>query len=410
MYILVLNAGSSSQKAALFDLDDAATADTLPANPPAPLWQAHAEWGDGATARLAITTTAGVTDERELPAGDRHALVAALLPALWSGLTAVLSSPSEVAVAGHRVVHGGPGYTASVLVTPAVEDDIRRFAAFAPQHNPENLAGIEAVAHLLPGVPQVAAFDTAFHATLPLAAAVYPGPYAWYERGIRRYGFHGISHRYCAARAAQLLGRDPADLRLVTCHLGNGCSLAAIRAGKSIDTTMGFTPLDGLMMGARPGALDPGILTYLLREDHPTADALDHILNHASGLLGISGVSSDMRRVLAARAQGSARAALAFDIFVHRLCAYIGAMLAALGGADALIFAGGIGEHSPEVRAAACDAFAFLGLRLDPARNAASPADAPISAPDSALPVLIVATQEDWMIARDCLRLMTHSA
>jgi acetate kinase len=413
MHILVLNAGSSSQKAALYDLDASDASSALSADPPAPLWQAHAEWGEGAAAHLAVKTAAGATDEREIPAGDRHTLVAALLPALWSGPTAVLSGPSEVAAAGHRVVHGGPDYTASVLVTPAVQDDIRRFAAFAPQHNPENLAGIQAVARLLPGVPQVAAFDTAFHATLPAAAAVYPGPYAWYERGIRRYGFHGISHRYCAARAAQLLGRDPAGLRLVTCHLGNGCSLAAIRAGKSIDTTMGFTPLDGLMMGNRPGALDPGILTYLLRADPKppvgdpaTADALDDTLNHASGLLGISGVSSDLRRVLAARAQGHARAALAFDMFVHHLRAYIGAMLAALGGADAIVFAGGIGEHSPEVRAAACDAFAFLGLRLDPARNAAPSADTLISAPDSALSVLIVATQEDWMIARDCLRLL----
>jgi acetate kinase len=406
MHILVLNAGSSSQKAALYALNDADAADALPTDPPAPLWQTHAEWGEGSSAHLAIKTAAGATEEREIPAGDRHALVAALLPALWSGPTAVLSGPSEVAVAGHRVVHGGPDYTTSVLVTPAVEADIRRFAVFAPQHNPENLAGIQAVARILPGVPQVAAFDTAFHTTLPLAAAVYPGPYAWYARGIRRYGFHGISHRYCAARAAQLLGHDPAALRLVTCHLGNGCSLAAIQSGRSIDTTMGFTPLDGLMMGARPGALDPGILTYLLRADHPTAEALDDTLNHASGLLGISGVSSDMRRILEARAQGHARAALAFDMFVHHLRAYIGAMLAALGGADALVFAGGIGEHSPEVRAAACDAFAFLGLRLDPARNAASPADAFISAPDSAVPVLIVATQEDWMIAHDCLHLL----
>jgi len=265
------------------------------------------------------------------------------------------------------------------------------------------------VAGALPGTPQVAVFDTAFHAHLPPAAAVYPGPYAWYERGIRRYGFHGLSHQYCAERAAKLLGRDLADLRLVTAHLGNGCSLAAIRDGRSVDTTMGFTPLDGLMMGTRPGSLDPGILTYLQRADGATADQLDATLNHESGLRGISGRSGDMRDILAARAGGDGRAALAFAMYVHRLRGGIAAMLAALGGADALVFAGGVGEHAAEVRADTCAAFAFLGLRLDAARNAESPADALISVEDSSMRVLIVRTQEDWVIARDCWRLL-HGA
>jgi acetate kinase len=304
------------------------------------------------------------------------------------------------------VVHGGADYTGSVLITPAVVEAIRRLAEFAPQHNPENLAGIEAVSRALPGVPQVAVFDTAFHAHLPLAAAVYPGPYAWYERGIRRYGFHGLSHQYCAERAAKLLGRELAGLRLITAHLGNGCSLAAIHDGRSVDTTMGFTPLDGLMMGTRPGSLDPGILTYLQRSDGTTADQLNVTLNHESGLRGISGRSGDMRDILAARARGDGRAALAFAMYVHRLRAGIAAMLAALGGADALVFAGGVGEHAAEVRAESCAAFAFLGLRLDAARNAASPADALISTEDSSMRVLIVRTQEDWVIARDCWRLL----
>jgi acetate kinase len=401
MKILVLNAGSSSQKAALYQLGE-----TLPPDPPAPLWEAHAEWSERSSAKVTVTTASGASTEREFPAATRRELVAQLLPALWSGPAQVLGGPGEIDVAGHRVVHGGPGYATSVLITPTVRADIQRLAAFAPLHNPENLEGIEAVERLMPGVPQVAVFDTAFHAHLPKAAATYPGPYAWYERGIRRYGFHGISHQYCAERTAKLLRRDLSSLRIITAHLGNGCSLAAIADGRSIDTTMGFTPLDGLMMGSRSGALDPGILTYLQRADGATADQLDATLNHDSGLQGISGASSDMREVLAARAQGNERAALAFDMFVHSLRRYTGAMLAVLGGADALVFAGGVGEHAAEVRAGACAAFAFLGLALDEQRNAASPADALISTPTSAIAVLIIHTLEDWVIARDCWRLL----
>ena len=401
MNILVLNAGSSSQKAALYRLGNA-----LPAEPPRPVWEAHAEWSERSAVKLVVTTTAGARMEREYAADSRQALVAELLPALWSGAARVVGGPDEIAAAGHRVVHGGADYTGSVVITPEVTEAIRRLAEFAPQHNPENLAGIEAVERALPGAPQVAVFDTAFHARLPLAAAVYPGPYAWYERGIRRYGFHGISHQYCAERAAKLLRRDLVGLRLVTAHLGNGCSLAAIRDGRSVDTTMGFTPLDGLMMGTRPGSLDPGILTYLQRADGATADQLDATLNHDSGLRGISGRSGDMRDILAARAGGDGRAALAFEMYVHRLRGGIAAMLAALGGADALVFAGGVGEHAAEVRAETCAAFAFLDLRLDATRNAESPADALISAADSSMRVLIVRTREDWVIARDCWRLL----
>lgn len=405
MRILVLNAGSSSQKAAVYVVGE-----TLPLDAPTPVWEAHAEWSERSSVTVRVTTARGASVEREYPATTRRDLVAQLLPMLWSGPTQVVDTPSAVDVVGHRVVHGGPAYTTSVVVTSETKADIQRFAAFAPAHNPESLEGIEAVEQVMPGVPQVAVFDTAFHAHLPAAAAVYPGPYAWYERGIRRYGFHGISHQYCAERAATLLGRDPTSLRLVTAHLGNGCSLAAIAGGRSVDTTMGFTPLDGVMMGSRSGALDPGILTYLQRTDHATADQLDATLNYDSGLQGISGVSSDMRQVLAARAQGNARAALAFDMYVHSLRRGLGAMLVALGGADALVFTGGIGEHSAEVRAAACAQLAFLGLALEPEVNAASPADTFISTPASTVSVLIVHTLEDWIIARDCWRLLGSKA
>jgi acetate kinase len=239
---------------------------------------------------------------------------------------------------------------------------------------------------------------------MPLPAVVYPVPYEWFEQGIRRYGFHGISHQYCAHRAAQLLGKDLAALRLVTCHLGNGCSLAAIRDGHSIDTTMGFTPMEGLMMGSRSGSVDPGILLYLQQQKGYPVAQLDSILNKASGLKGIAG-SADMRGILHAMQEGNAQARLAFDMFVHRLRYYIGAMLATLGGLDALVFAGGIGENSADVRAAACASFAFLGLELDLQKNAQSPADQFISAADSAVPVLIVSTQEDWAIAQECWKL-----
>ncbi|MFI5274110.1 MAG: acetate/propionate family kinase [Ktedonobacterales bacterium] len=401
MNILVLNAGSSSQKSTLYRVD--APPSLLP---PAPLWAAEIDWSGElpSSATLRVRTATGATLERPLPV-DRQAALAAMLETLWSGPMRVIAGPGEIGGVGHRVVHGGLDYEESVRITPRVTAAIARLAAIAPEHNPAALAGIEVVTRVLgAGVPQVAVFDTAFHAHMPLAAAVYPGPYAWFEQGIRRFGFHGISHQYCAERAAQLLGRDLGALRLITCHLGNGCSLAAIAGGRSVDTTMGFTPMEGLMMGSRSGSVDPGILTYLLRERGVSGESLDRTLNHDSGLKGISGISSDMRDVMAARTAGDARAVLAFDMFVHRLRLGIGAMLAALGGVDALVFAGGIGEHVPEVRAGACEAFGYMGLRLDDARNAQSPHDANIAASDSTVPVFVIQTQEDWMIARECWR------
>ncbi|MCX7592653.1 MAG: acetate/propionate family kinase, partial [Fischerella sp.] len=239
----------------------------------------------------------------------------------------------------------------------------------------------------------------------PLPAAIYPGPYEWYEQGIRRYGFHGINHQYCAQRAAQLLGRDLNSLRLITCHLGNGCSLAAVRAGKSIDTTMGFTPLEGLMMGTRSGSVDPGILIYLLRKGIDV-DRLDEILNRSSGLKGISGLSADMRSIQSAITEGNSRAQLAFDMFIHRLRSHIGSMLAVLGGLDAIVFTAGIGENHALTRTAACEAFAFLGLKLDEAKNQASPKDRDIATADSAVRVLVIPAEEDWAIAKESWHLL----
>ena len=293
----------------------------------------------------------------------------------------------------------GPTYDTEL--TPDVKAAIARLAELAPAHNPAALQGIEVAEQLLGAVPQIAVFDTAFHSELPDAAAIYPGPYEWIEQGIRRYGFHGINHQYCAGRAAQLLQKDGASLRLITCHLGNGCSLAAIAGGRSVDTTMGFTPLEGLMMGTRCGSIDPGILLYLLRQGHTSAE-IDRILNRESGLKGISGSSGDMRDIAAAIARGDKRAQLAFDIYVHRVRFHIGAMLAALGGLDALVFTAGVGENSAPLREAVCAAFGFLGLELDTHKNEAKPQDEDIAARDSQVRVLVIQAQEDWAIAREC--------
>jgi acetate kinase len=307
-----------------------------------------------------------------------------------------------VDVVGHRIVHGGK-FRESTVLTSEVRAAIAQRAEMAPTHNRLELAAIDTVNRVLgTHVTQVAVFDTAFHSTLPPAAYVYAASYAWLDQRIRRYGFHGISHQYAARRAAELLGsKSP---RLITCHLGNGASLAAVRDGRSIDTTMGFTPLEGLMMGSRSGSLDPGILIHLMRQGK-TADQLDDLLNRQSGLLGISGISGDMREILAAAESGHERARLAFDIYTHRLVREIGGMLAVLGSLDALVFTGGVGENCPPLREAAARQLAFLGLRLDPAKNAAPEPDMDVAAADSAVHLLVIHAEEEWEIARECYRL-----
>lgn len=390
---MVLNAGSSSQKCALYRVPDSA----LPERAPTPVWAAHA---DGE--RLKVRTDAGAAHAETLPFASPAEALPRLLKTLWNGPTAVLNGPAEVAVVGHRVVHGGRNYRDPTLLTPAVEADLAELSALAPAHNPAALAGIGVARKTFGHAPQVAAFDTAFHATLPDAAAVYPGPYGWAEAGLRRYGFHGISHAYCAARAAELLDKPLSKLRLVTCHLGNGCSLAAVKGGRSVDTTMGFTPLEGLMMGTRSGSVDPGLLLFLLREEGLDADKLTNILNRESGLKGLSGLSGDLREVSAAADAGDARSTLALGVYVHRIRFYVGAMLASLDGLDALVFTGGVGENSARVRREVCEAFRFLGLELDPEKNEAAPVDADVAAADSRVRVPVVRAREEWAIARSC--------
>ncbi|HLI71013.1 MAG TPA: acetate/propionate family kinase, partial [Ktedonobacteraceae bacterium] len=288
MKILVLNAGSSSQKIRLYDL---AEDSSPPETPPPALWAADADW-TGKAGKVTVTLTCGgEISTSEQPRGKRVEILRSLLQALWQGDKTAVKRPGDITVIGHRVVHGGAKYRESVWVTREVQNDLRQLVPFAPLHEPANLEGIQVIESLFGNVPQVAVFDTAYHSHMPLVAQVYPGPYAWFEQGIRRYGFHGISHQYCARRSAEILGRELTSLRIVTCHLGNGSSLAATLEGRSIDTTMGFTPLEGLMMGTRSGSLDPAILLYLQREQGATPEALEDILNHQSGLKGISGIS-----------------------------------------------------------------------------------------------------------------------
>lgn len=401
MKILVLNAGSSSQKSCLYELTE-----PIPADPPAPMWEARIEWNGASESAQVTVRKSGRTALREhLSTESRADAIRQMLDYLCIGSATAVAKPSDIDIVGHRIVHGGEDLRDPTFITPKVKTSIAHLSEFAPLHNLAELEGAETIEKILGPVPQVAVFDTAFHSTLPAPAAVYPGPYEWLGEGIRRYGFHGINHQYCAQRAAQLLGKRLELLRVITCHLGNGCSLAAVRNSHSIDTTMGFTPLDGLMMGSRSGSVDPGILLHLIRKHGYSANQLDEILNKKSGLLGISGISSDMREVLMAMAQGDSRAKVAFEMFIHRLRSHIGSMLAALGGLDALVFTAGIGENSPAVREAACDPFVFLGVKLDPERNAQSLVDQDIAASDSAVRVLIIRAQEDWAIAQECWNL-----
>ncbi|WP_375512787.1 acetate kinase [uncultured Nostoc sp.] len=403
MKILVLNAGSSSQKSCLYEIADEA----FSTEAAQPLWFGKINWTqDRGAAEIEVKTATGATLQKSISGDSPQAHLSYMLNTLSEGATKVIDRLSEIDVVGHRIVHGGEDYRDSVVITEDVKKAIARISNLAPAHNPAAFSGIEAIEKILKDVTQIAVFDTGFHATLPDAAAIYPGLYEWVEQGIRRYGFHGISHQYCSGRAAQILGQDVPPERLITCHLGNGCSLAAIKNGRSIDTTMGFTPLEGLMMGSRSGSVDPGILIYLLRYCNYSVEKLDDILNKASGLKGISGVSSDMREVREAIAQGNSRAQLAWDIYVHRLRSGIGAMLASLGGLDALVFTAGVGEHSAEIRQAACEAFSFLGLKIDLEKNQQQPVDEDIATPDSAVRVLVIHTQEDWAIAGQCWQLL----
>ncbi|AFY99161.1 acetate/propionate family kinase [Calothrix sp. PCC 6303] len=397
MKILTFNAGSSTYKSCLYEITEG-----IPQEAPAPIWEAKVDWSHHqGTAEIQVKTATGGNLEEQISADSHSAIITHLLDTLCQGSTQVIQELGEIDVVGHRVVHGGRKYSESIKITAEVKNAIAHLSNIAPVHNPVNLEGIEVMEQHL-DVPQIAVFDTAFHSHIPDAAAIYPGAYEWIQQDIRRYGFHGISYQYCTQRAAQILDQDINSLRIITCHLGNGCSLVAIKNGRSIDTTMGFTPLDGLMMGSRSGAIDPGILIHLLRQGNYTVEELDHLLNRDSGLKGISGISGDMRQIYHEIAQGNNRAKLAFDIYIHRLKSCIGSMIASLGGLDVLIFTGGVGENSAEVRSQVSDAFSFLGVEIDRQKNQQKPVDINISMPTSKVRLLVIHTQEDWQIACEC--------
>ena len=395
MKILVCNAGSSSLKFSLFE----AEGELL-------LAEGGIDWTTKPT-RLVFRRT-GHQEIREELKLEKHAdAVARILDDLQAGPSAPLRVFGELQAVGHRVVHGGKRYTAAVRITPEVKRTIGELAELAPLHNPASLDGITAVEQVLPKVPQVAAFDTAFHATLSEAARTYPVPQKWTrEWGMRRYGFHGLSHSYCAGRAAEMIGRR--DLRLIIAHLGNGASVSAVCNGICVDTSMGFTPLEGLMMGTRSGTVDPGMIVHLLRHKGLDVNELDHALNYQSGLLGVSGISSDMRQVLSAL-QDNPDARLAIDVYVHRIKQTVGAMAATLGGVDALVFTAGVGEHAPEIRERVCENLNYLGLELDRTANQTCKPDADVAMPESAARILVIATREDLTIMRETRQLVGSS-
>ncbi|MGB5595381.1 MAG: acetate kinase [Crocosphaera sp.] len=401
MKILVLNAGSSSQKSCLYNLADK----TLPNHPPEPIWTANIDWTVSTDEGILTVNANKIKQKINLDAKNKKQAIPKMLNTLIQGETKVMETLTDINIVGHRVVHGGKKYSEATQITPEVKQTIADLIPLAPNHNPAHVEGIEAIEKVLGNVLQVAVFDTAFHRNIPLENAAYPLPFDWLEKGIIRYGFHGISHQYCANRAAEILQKPLSSLKLINCHLGNGCSLTAIKDGISIDTTMGFTPLEGLMMGTRSGSIDPAILIYLMREYSLTPQELNILLNKESGLKGVSGISADLRAILQGMKENNFQAQLAFDMYIHRIQTNIGSMLATLGGLDALIFTAGVGENAALVREKACENLAFLGLKLDKNKNESSPVDVDIAREDSSVRILVIHTEEDWAIAQQCWQL-----
>ncbi|MCE5230055.1 acetate kinase [bacterium] len=396
MHVLVCNAGSSSLKFSLFE----ACSETQ-------LVDGGIDW-QAQPARM-VMRVAGLPDVRAEVSLQSHGEAMARIIHSFSASPIELPTHFEkLHAVGHRVVHGGDKFTCAVRITPEVKQAIGGLAELAPLHNPASLEVIEKVEEVIPQAPQFAAFDTAFHTSMPEYAKVYPVPRSWTrDLNIHRFGFHGLSIAYCARRAIEMLGKKNA--RLIIAHLGNGASITAVCNGTCIDTSMGFTPLDGLMMGTRSGTIDPGIIMFLQRHRGMDADSLDHALNFESGLLGVSGLSGDMRAIVEAMPTNP-DAKLAFDIYAHRVRQTIGSMAAVLGGVDALIFTGGIGENSAPVRQAACKGLDFLGLQIDRAANEACKPDSEVGYADARGRILVIATREDLTVAREVRKLMEQEA
>jgi len=400
MKVLVLNSGSSSVK---YQFIETSTREVLAKG------QVERIGMDDAV--LTHIRADGDTVKISAEILDHNIAIEYVIAVLLSKNHGVIKDKSEIDAVGHRVVHGGEVFSDSVLITDEVIEKIRENIELAPLHNPHNLRGIMACKRLLPDTPQVAVFDTAFHQKMPEYAFIYGLPYELYKKyKIRRYGFHGTSHRYVSHRASEILGVPIEKLKIITAHLGNGCSMSAVKFGVSIDTTMGFTPLEGLLMGTRSGDIDPAIVLYVMSKEGLSMSEANALLNKHSGLLGISGVSSDMREIIQEMKNGNPRAKLAFDVFCYRIKKYIGAYASAMGGVDAIVFTAGIGENSPDVRKKVCEGLEFLGIKIDDEKNNSPEKEKIITTEDSKVKVLVIPTNEELVIALDTAEIVSRMA
>lgn len=401
MKILVLNCGSSSVKYKLIDTSDDAT-----------LAEGGVEKIGLDDGFLKYKQADGSKAITELGHIDHKQAVEAILANLTDPTTGCIKSFDEIDAVGHRVVHGAEKFSKSVLITDEVIQQVKDCYDLAPLHNPANITGIEAITALMPDVPQVGVFDTAFHQTMPAKSYMYALPYKYYkEDGVRRYGFHGTSHRYVSQRAAEFLGIDLGNCKMVTCHIGNGGSITAVLNGRSVDTSMGLTPTEGLMMGTRVGDVDPGALTFLMTKHNLSAAQLQNIINKESGVAGVSGLSNDMREIEAAVKEGNEMAKLALDMYEQRIIKYIGAYAAEMGGLDVIVFTGGVGENQTGVRENVCAPLKFMGVEIDTELNARiRGTETDLSAPGSRVKVVVIPTDEELMIARDTEAIVSHKA
>ena len=397
MKILVLNCGSSSLKYQLIDMENEAVLCI------------------GLVERIGIEGSIltqkkdGVEGKyvKEQPMKDHQDAIKLVLEGVLDSTYGGVKDMSEIDAVGHRVVHGGEKFASSVIITEEVEEAMRKCSELAPLHNPANLMGIDAIKAVLPGVPNVGVFDTAFHQTMPASSYLYGLPYRLYtEYGVRRYGFHGTSHKYVSQRAAAMLGKDIADLKIITCHLGNGASIAAVDGGKVVDTSMGLTPLEGLIMGTRCGDIDPAIIPFIMKKENLDADGVDKLMNKESGVYGMTGISSDFRDISTAAAEGNQKAIDALDAYHKRVKKYIGAYAAEMNGVDAIVFTAGLGENGIEDRLAIASNLEVLGVKMDAEANNVRGKETVISAADSKVKVLLIPTNEELMIARDTLELV----
>ena len=395
MKVLVINCGSSSLK---YQLIDSRSEEVLAAG----LCERI-----GIDGRMTHTPSGGDTVVKNDPLPDHGAAIQSVLSALTDKAHGVISSLSEIGAVGHRLVHGGEKFAASVIINDEVIAEVEACNDLAPLHNPANLIGVRACRQIMPDVPMVGVFDTAFHQTMPPKAYLYGIPHQYYqEHKVRRYGFHGTSHNYVSQRVHHLAELDPDNSRVIVCHLGNGASVTAVKNGKSVDTSMGLTPLEGLIMGTRSGDLDPGVIEYIAKKEHLTLEEVLKVLNKESGVLGLSGVSSDFRDLAEAMEQGNEQAAVAVEAFCYRVAKHIGAYTAALNGVDAIVFTAGIGENAAHIRSMICDYLGFLGITIDEEKNAVRGKETEISTPDSKVSVFVIPTNEELAIARETAALL----